>query len=380
MLSLILKDVREDSFTSVSTIPPFPKHPDDCTARSASCTGAWKEFQRVFYCDGYIELVAGEFSGCPVGTGRVFPPLFILLVVEDRRPHSDGGVCWANGEEKYCAQAELWHINASITQTALRYWSWVRMKSARTVAQRLPGKKKWTFRSDEPWAWTLWSWNKCQKTWLHSNWRLVLWCLLRSPDKDAWMWHLSKAAQTWHILLYLQALNVSPVRWSFLLCWHDKHLAHRGEIHLQFLIVSLSQCHVIIIIIIMLCSSREKVIDGSAKLISEEEGFPLVSDRPEIARWACLLRVRNGGTSVSRRLRPTGGVSLKRQNKRRFGGRTWQNGAILQRWTMKRWGIGASPSPRPPPCGRLGWNESAAPSALVNRAPPSSRKSCCVAL
>lgn len=30
----------------------------------------------------------------------------------------------------------------------------------------------------------------------------------------------------------------------------------------------------------MLCSSREKVIDGSAKLISEEEGFPLVSDRP----------------------------------------------------------------------------------------------------
>lgn len=123
------------------------------------------------------------------------------------------------------------------------------------------------------------------------------------------MWHLSKAVQTWHILLYLQALNVSPVRWSFLLCWHDKHLPHRGEIHLQFLIVSLSQCHVIIIIIIMLCTSREKVIDGSAKLISVEEGFPLVSDSWEIAQWACLLRVRNGGMSVSRRLRPTGGVS-----------------------------------------------------------------------
>lgn len=95
----------------------------------------------MFYCDRYIELWAGEFTGCPVGTGRVFPSLFILLVVEDRRPHSDGGVCWANREEKYCAQAELWHINASITQTALRYWSWGRMKRARTVAQRLPGKK-----------------------------------------------------------------------------------------------------------------------------------------------------------------------------------------------------------------------------------------------
>lgn len=44
-----------------------------------------------------------------------------------------------------------------------------------------------------------------------------------------------------------------------------------GRFILHFLIMSLSQCHVIIIIIIMLCSSREKVIDGSAKLLSEEK-------------------------------------------------------------------------------------------------------------
>lgn len=56
-----------------------------------------------------------------------------------------------------------------------------------------------------------------------------------------------------------------------------------GEIHLQFFIVSLSQFCVIIIIIIMLCSSREQVIDGSAKLVSEEGGFPLVSDLAETA-------------------------------------------------------------------------------------------------
>lgn len=57
-----------------------------------------------------------------------------------------------------------------------------------------------------------------------------------------------------------------------------------GEIHLQFFIVSLLQFCVIIIIIIMLCSSREQVIDGSAKLLSEEGGFPLVSDLGETAQ------------------------------------------------------------------------------------------------
>lgn len=47
-----------------------------------------------------------------------------------------------------------------------------------------------------------------------------------------------------------------------------------GRFILHFLIMSLSQCHVIIIIIIMLCSSRGNVIDGSAKFMSKEKASP----------------------------------------------------------------------------------------------------------
>lgn len=110
LLSLILKDVGEDSFTSFRH-PRSQSTPITAQPAQPHVRGGLKRVsvstQRVFYCDRYIELLAGEFTGCPVGTGRVFPSLFILLVVEDRRPRSDGGVCWANGEEKYCAQAEL---------------------------------------------------------------------------------------------------------------------------------------------------------------------------------------------------------------------------------------------------------------------------------
>lgn len=68
-----------------------------------------------------------------------------------------------------------------------------------------------------------------------------------------------------------------------------------GKFVLHFLIMSLSQCHVIIIIIIMLCSSRRKVIDGSAKLLSEEKGIPWLvipaKKKPSEHVWGTCVHV-----------------------------------------------------------------------------------------
>lgn len=77
-----------------------------------------------------IELLGGELTAWPVGTGGIFPLLvsywwlmtggFTLIEVPA-----------GYKRKKYCVLAELWHINTSITQTALSERSWGKIQSGK---------------------------------------------------------------------------------------------------------------------------------------------------------------------------------------------------------------------------------------------------------